>query len=223
MSKIIGLVAMGQSPTDVTPFLRPLFKPETQLLEQGILDGLSRSEIDALAPKAGVPPVITTLADGGTVTVARPLLEPLILKTIRDLKLQGADATIILCTGHFADIVLPPGILTVFPHRVIDGYIGALNHPDFRLGVLVPLPEQEENAFNKYRALGISAVTGNANPYGNVDYRKAAEKFQDVDVVVLHCMGFTGEQRSLVQEGCGRPVIQANVFVGGTVAAMLNA
>ena len=47
----IGLVTIGQSPrSDVVPDMAAILGPAVEIREAGALDGLARSEIDALAP-----------------------------------------------------------------------------------------------------------------------------------------------------------------------------
>lgn len=48
----IGAVTIGQSPrVDVTPDIMPIFGEQVELIQAGALDGLSREEIERMAPK----------------------------------------------------------------------------------------------------------------------------------------------------------------------------
>ena len=69
----IGLVTIGQSPrSDVVPDMATILGPGVEIREAGALDGLARSEIDALAPTGDDEILVTRLRDGSSVFLGKP-------------------------------------------------------------------------------------------------------------------------------------------------------
>jgi protein AroM len=75
--RVIGAVTIGQAPrVDIMPELTVILGPEVQVKEAGALDGLSKEEIAAFAPKKGDYVLVTRLADGSSVKVAEQYITP---------------------------------------------------------------------------------------------------------------------------------------------------
>src|SRR3989442_11153264 len=68
LSSVVGLVTIGQSPrADVVPEMATLIGPGVDVREAGALDGLTRGEIDRLAPTGSDEILVTRLRDGSAV------------------------------------------------------------------------------------------------------------------------------------------------------------
>ena len=82
----IGLVTIGQSPrTDVVPKMAVVMGPGVVVREAGALDGLSRADIEALAPSAGQEILVTRLADGSPVLLGKEKIVGLVEERIAAL------------------------------------------------------------------------------------------------------------------------------------------
>jgi protein AroM len=94
----------------------------------------------------------------------------------------------------------------------------------YALGVVVPLPEQIGQAKGKLSEITPKLHVVSASPYGPQDeIRQAAESLYEkrVDLVVLHCMGFSADHRKMVRDITQRPVLVANTIVARTVTELL--
>ena len=61
----IGAVTIGQSPrVDVTPDILPIFPENTELIQAGALDGLTREQIMQMKPEEGDYVLVSRLNDG---------------------------------------------------------------------------------------------------------------------------------------------------------------
>src|SRR5688500_18507552 len=97
--RMIGAITIGQAPRDdVVPEMEKLLGAGVRVLQEGALDGLSRSDIAALGPAQGDAALITRLTDGSEVIVAmRNLLGP--PQACLDRPAPQTEACVILCAG----------------------------------------------------------------------------------------------------------------------------
>jgi protein AroM len=99
--RTIGAITIGQAPRDdVVPEMEKLLGPGVRVLQAGALDGLSRADIAALAPADGQDALITRLADGSEVIVAKPAILGR-LQGCLDRLAPESEACVILCAGKF--------------------------------------------------------------------------------------------------------------------------
>src|SRR5881628_309209 len=102
LGSVVGLVTIGQSPrSDVVPEMAALIGPGIEVREAGALDGLKRSEIEALAPTGHDEILVTRLQDGSAVFVGEEKIVGLVEQRIAALERGGATLTALLCTGAF--------------------------------------------------------------------------------------------------------------------------
>ena len=207
--KVIGAVTIGQAPrVDIMPELTAILGPEVQVKEAGALDGLSKEEIAAFAPKAGDYVLVTRLADGSSVKVAEQYITPRIKEKIQNFFDQGIEVVALLCTGEFELVgkgllVRPQPILYNVTKAVADG---------LKVGVVSPAADQIPQSKKRWQQVGTEQVMVAASPYGDVaELEKAADalKRQQVQLVVLDCMGYTLAMQEKVRQITGAPVILA--------------
>jgi len=121
-SSVVGLVTIGQSPRpDVVPEMATVIGPAVDVREAGALDGLGRSEIDALAPTGHDEILVTRLTDGSAVFLGKQKIVGLVEQRIAALERGGATLTALLCTGAF------PRLRATRP--LIQPHPGAARHP----------------------------------------------------------------------------------------------
>ena len=64
---------------------------------------------------------------------------------------------------------------------------------------------------------GQTIRTAHASPYDGSDFAAAARTLADCDAVVMHCMGYTEEQRRAVADVTGRPVLLARRLLAAAI------
>ena len=178
---------------------------DIKAVEGGALDGLSRQEVRAGAPRDGEMPLVSRLRSGEEVIVGEDFVEERM--AVLAGQIPAGDVAAILCTGPFFGIPERPGLVKAGP--VFDRTLREAGSPGATVGMLIPEPRQEADARRRVPE-GCACVIGVASPYsdGGVQER-LAEEFRDVDVVGLNCLGYDGALEAAVARATGKPVVLA--------------
>lgn len=222
----LALLNIGQAPRhDLTEAIEQGLPPHVQARHVGALDGLSRTQVQMhFAPAEGGPCLISRLADGGTVTLDAQSIELQLQRTIDRLEEEGVEIIVLLCTGEFpalrtrsAWLVEPDAVVC----RTVAGLLGGA-----RAGVIVPLPQQEEEARAKWRTLSAQPLFAAASPYSPdahslVDAARTLES-QGARALVLDCMGYTPHHKKALRDaGIGIPVLVSGSVLAGGLSTFL--
>lgn len=215
----IGALTIGQSPRadDLTREVAATLGPDFRVVERGALDGLQRSEVADLAPPPGDYALITLLRDGTPVKLSKPRLIPLLEARIAELEADGVDAVLVLCTGPFPP--LRARVPVVRPQAALYHLAKGLAAPG-RVGLLVPLAEQVDQARAQCAAIGMDAVVAVSSPYGGDQLADAVRAFARADAALclMDCFGYSIAMKRAVQGALGRPALLARTAVARVVA-----
>lgn len=218
----VGMITIGQSPrSDVVPEITALVERPMRVVEAGALDGLSLEAVRGLAPGPADDTLVTRMADGTEVQVAKRHIIPRIQACIHRLAPE-ADALVLLCTGRFPDFDSARPFLE--PQGLVDRVVQAVAGPRGRVGVMVPAAAQIEGSRQQMASYGLTATVEVASPYaGGDEVRRAAERLSgsSVSVVVMHCIGYTAGMKAEVRRVAGKPVILARSIVGKVLEELL--
>lgn len=215
----LGVLTIGQSPrADVVPLL--VESLEGEIAEGGALDGLAEAEIAALAPAPGEYVLATRLRDGRQVTVSRERILPYVQSALDRLAPQ-VDAVLLLCTGEFPPLRCDR--LLIEPSRLLYHVVAGVAAGQL-LGVLVPLPEQVDEARRRWQAAGRVAAVAAVSPYGDGDFSQAAGVLREAgtELAVMDCMGYTREHKRRVVAAAARPAILAGTAVAAVLRELLT-
>jgi protein AroM len=222
--KRVGMITIGQSPRiDIVPEMREVIGPEIEIMETGALDGLTLEEVKRFYPRRGDYILCTRMSDGTEVVVAKRFILPRVQRCIDLLTERGAEILVFICTGHF-----PPFSskrLFVEAQKILDHFILALHGENERMGLLIPLSDQIEQARRKYRRLKGEMIIRSASPYASEDeVTQTAKELKKADphLIVMHCMGYTQDMKKKVMEVTGKPTILARTLVARTLKEMLS-
>lgn len=209
MTPTLGVVTIGQAPRiDLTPELAALLPP-CRIVEHGALDGLTATQIDAMAPQSGEHPVTSRLADGSSAVFGHRQSFDLVAAAIARAEDDGADLVLLACSGSFAGIAHRAPLLLV--ERLAHHAVAGLD-PDLRVGVVRPLAAQVLAASEVWaRSLGrppAAVDVADPNHDGVAASAAAAARIgPEVDVLVLDCIGFDEPMRRAAARASGRPVL----------------
>ena len=226
LGSVVGLVTIGQSPrADVVPEMAALIGPGVDVREAGALDGLTRPEIERLAPTGRDEILVTRLQDGSAVFVGKEKIVGLVEQRIAALEQGGATMTALLCTGAFPR--LRSSRTLIQPHPVLLGTLRGLSWPG-RLGVLTPSVPHVPQTEARWRRDGFDPVVVPLSPYEHEDAAAlarvgAAFRQAGAGLVVLDCMGFTRKTRDELRALTGAPVLLANLLVARVLAELCGA
>lgn len=221
----IGAITIGQTPRiDVTPEFEASLGISATLIQAGVLDGLSPEEARQFAPQKGDHILVTRLRDGTEIQIAEKHIQQRMPDCVRTLEAEEVDMIVLFCTGEFPQLVsrcpvIKPDVLLA---RLIPGIL-----PRGRLGVLLPSPEQRVSMQSKWQKTGLELVLDAASPYTGTEaeFRAAARRLAagKVDLIVLDCIGFTGEMKRIIREESGKPAILPRTLLGRVCGEILGA
>ena len=219
----VGLVTIGQSPRDdVVPEIRRYLPPGVEILEAGVLDGLSPEEIAAHAPASPERTLVTRLRDGREVVVDAEFVHRRLQGAIEELA-KEAEIIGLLCSGKFPKLASPVPLLV--PHELLRGFFSALVLPG-PLGVLVPSPQQVTPTERESRDWGVGAVVRALSPYRE-DAQTALEETayilrqRGVAAVLLNCFGYGEELKQSLSRSLERPAIAIRSLFARALAELL--
>jgi protein AroM len=222
MAPRVGMITIGQSPrSDVVPEIAALVERPMQVVEAGALDGLSLEAVRGLAPGPADETLVTRMADGAEVLVAKRHIIPRIQACIHRLA-PAVDALVLLCTGRFPEFESARPFLE--PQGLVDRVLQAVVGPGGKVGVMVPATAQVEGSRQQMATYGLTAQVEVASPYAGGDgIRWAAERLggSNVSVIVMHCIGYTAAMKAEVRRIAGRPVLLARSIVGKVLEELL--
>ncbi len=221
MATRVGMITIGQSPrVDVVPEVRALVGRPMDVVEAGALDGLSLDEVRRLAPGPGDETLVTRMADGTEVHVAKRHIIPRLQSCVDRLGSQ-VEAIVLLCTGTFPEFRTSLPLLE--PQRLVDRIVQAVA-PGGSIGLMLPAAAQAEGGRRKMQECGLLAKVAVASPYGRFEeISQAAAAFRDSEVraVVMHCIGYDAKMKAEVRRLSGKPVLLARSLVGKILEELL--
>ena len=219
----LGTVTIGQSPrSDIMPELLAAVGREVEVIECGALDDLDRREIDELAPVQGDYPLVSRLRDGSEVRLAERHVIERLKNCIRKLERQAIELVILLCTGEFPHLTASCPVLK--PDRLLVHVISGITESG-TLGVIVPMPQQQEVMKPKWQRTGLDVVSAAASPYSSTEAELAEAarrlKASGATLVVLDCLGFGSQHARIVRRESGLPVLVPRTLLGRIAAELM--
>jgi protein AroM len=211
----LGVVVIGQAPRrEIEHELRLVLGPGPAIELVGALDCMGRAEIDRLTPTGSDDTLFTKLPNGDGVVISKAAVVRGAQARLDTFAAAGTDVTLMCCTGAFKG--LEPRGPVVFPSAVLTGLAAALL-PRGRLGVLAPLPEQEDQVRHKWAERPWEVVVEPLLPIHTAAELEAASARlaeRRPDLVIMDCMSYTSAMKQTV-----RAITGARVLLGLSCAA----
>jgi protein AroM len=207
----LGFLTIGQSPrTDVTSDL-PESLRSLKIIEAGALDDLTTQQIVSLKPDKGETMYVSRLRDSSEVALAKERLVPLLIDKIKLLHHQDIDAIVLLCSGK---LKLESTGMIIFPSAILEHAVQSLLEGVGKLGVLVPENAQVQDAKAAWSRFAEDVKALSFSPYtGSIDsLHVCAKAFNDRDLIVLDCIGYSSEHRKTVRTLSGKPATSARTI-----------
>ena len=207
--RTVHFLTIGQSPRpDVVPEILGMLGDAAagiEAVEAGALDGLSREDIQAGAPRDGEMPLVSRVRSGEEVIIGEEFVEERMAVLLS--RVPAGDMAAILCTGPFFGIAERPRLVKAGP--IFDEALCHATPRGATVGMLIPEPRQETDARRRVPE-GSRCVIGVASPYSDdrVEAR-LAEQFREVDIVGLNCLGYHGPMETALARATGKPVVLA--------------
>lgn len=217
----LGLLVVGQSPRAEVEKEFERLVSGVQLDLRGCLDGLTRAEIDQLAPGAGETTLFTRLPDGAGVALSKAAVTKHGMAQLDALEKSGADAVVVLCTGDFpawADRRV------LFPSLIIRSFVKGVR-PKGHLGIFSPLENQLEDARGRWTEAGYQVTARALSPNASLAEAQAAGKKMaraTPDLLVLDCISYTAEIKQAVCAAARTPAVLAITAIARNAAELLE-
>lgn len=222
MPRRVAMITIGQSPrTDMHEMLHWLGS-HRDVFEAGALDGLTPSQVAAMAPGPDDYTLVTRLRDGSSVTIAEHLIIDRIQTAIDAAEAAGAEVVLLVCTGEFPPFRHRRPLLTA--HQLLLHGVFAIAS-GARVAVACPAPEQIDMMKTKWTGLSSDLLVTAASPYGDPgELQAAAAAMRDwgPDFVVMDCMGYTQGMKEAVSAVVGAPVLLARSVVARLAAEVVE-
>lgn len=211
----IGAITIGQAPrTDITRDILPLLPDYMTLIEYGALDDMNYKDIMAqFHPEPGDEVLVSRMRDGRQAKFTEKFITPLVQKKIDQAEAEGVSAIILFCTGVFPEF--RHQVLFIEPQPLFHAIAAKLSCGQ-KIGILVPEPDQIEQAYHTWGQSGISIEATAASPYLEFDKIVEASSFfkgKNLAFICTDCMGFTMEMKHCIQEITGLPVLLPRTLV----------
>ena len=206
---VISVLTIGQTPRDdITADLHRLLPETIKLQEYGGLDGLSRTEAEALCGYTGEGELLVTRMAGERemIRLSAERIFARLQDCITQAEAEGAQVHLMACTGNFPAYlherpILYPGVCQRQAALRLGGPVG----------VLIPNEGQRAQIAGWWAECGAADVKmAVADPFGPVEAVAAAAKElaeQGAQVLCLDCFGFTLEQKQAAERATGLPVV----------------
>jgi protein AroM len=212
----IGAVTIGQSPrVDIVPEILEVLGPGVEILERGALDGLSLKEVNDFRPGRRGSILITRMKDGTEVKVTRQYVVQRLTNSISELEGKGVELSILLCTEDFPEIESKKLLLR--PDKILQSMVEAVSQK-WKLGVIIPSPDQIQATKKKWGSRDSSVVVGVISPYTGAKKQifEMANNFKDlrVDLTILDCMGFNRMTKAVFRHVTTKPVLLPRTILG---------
>lgn len=225
MKRKLGAITIGQSPRlDVIPEMIPYLGENVEVIQAGALDGLTYEEILKFQPEEDDYVLVSKLNDGRSVKFAERYILPRLQACIDKLEAEGADVILFICTGVFPDIFTSSKPI-LYPQRILHGVTPQLVYKG-KVAVITPDQEQIVQSQKKWSETGADVIVVKGSPYSKEDEIAEAieelNKFIDIDIVVMDCIGYNQDMKNKVSEGTGKPVVLARTIVARVLGEILN-
>jgi protein AroM len=212
----LPVFVIGQAPRPDLEAEIAAAAPGLRIALRGALDGLTRAEIAAIAPRDGADTLFTMLPSGEGVAISKAA----VTQRLRAMLMETHGAILLACTGSFKGLPERPDL--VQPSAVLIGLAEALL-PRGRLGLFVPLAEQAASLGASRAREGLSISVQPLRPYADAATRAAAMAqmaAEKPDLVLLDCISFTRQDKEAAMAAMSCPVL-LSVAVAARAAASL--
>lgn len=219
--KNMWIIEMGGSPRqDLTQDVRRVLGNSFSIMEVGVLDGLSRKEVESHMVNGQEPQIKTITHEKKEITLSSDWVENKISELITSINPEKHDAILVACDEDYTSISVSSPVF--FPSRIFINAISSIV-TDKRIAVIFPVEEQIERLGKRWKKLSQNVTFEVSNPfdhaamiskikYLNVDF---------IDYIVLDCFGFTMKHKEEVEDITGLPCILSRAVVLGSMITLL--
>lgn len=221
----IGAITLGQSPrVDVMEDVVSILGNQIEVLEAGAMDGLTKVQIQKFAPREGEHVLVSRLEDGSMASFSEERSMPVLQKKVNELEKKGVKLIMVFCTG-IKKGMLQSSVPLIYPRELLNSTMSALGTEN-KMAVIIPLKEQIEQWAAKLSGNVGKIMIYAVSPYSEhcqQELLEVAHKIseEDVDYVLLDCIGYTVGMKNLVRSITGKPVLLGRSLMARIVQELI--
>ncbi len=214
----ITFITAGQSPrADVVAETRAHVGEECDLVEIGVLDGLSKSAIADLSPRRDERSIITRLADGSSVVVSEAWISRKVTHICAQYGRGPNDLAVVGSTGLFGVGRRSPYVIQA--QMALEQTIEVLFMAGQSVGHILPLASQVKV---RPSFTDVPYVGAHASPGDRGALLQACDRLAECDFIVLNSIGYTEADRIVVARMSSKPVLLTRRIVAGMLTKALR-
>ena len=243
----VGLVSLGQTPRDdLAKEIRQFVGCPMNVLEFGLLDGLSKADLskikdsyerpelrshqkDRIKESVDEPLLMTELRDGSKINLTLDYASERMIFLYNELALQPIDLVVLMTT-----IICPtpaPARATIFCDKIVDRAIETFAGSGLNVGVIISLesqrqllryataPELQASANADFES---SIFIAAATPGVDIEMKAALNTLKGCDVFVLHSISYSESKRKQLAAYLDKPVIHARRLIATAIREALE-
>ncbi|WP_323989431.1 AroM family protein [Nguyenibacter sp. L1] len=206
----VAFVTIGQSPRDdVVPSILDLARTPIRATQFGVLDNLDEAALAVMAPGLDAPKLVSRLRSGHEIYLDKVRTTLCLLDMLEAIDRQGFDLIVLLCTCHIPELrALNLRTPFIEPQRLMD--VSAVGLLTGLCRVALIFPTRQAVTHRSYE--GVDTVTSWLSPYTYAQEDPGWTERLDavligVDLIVMHCVGFSEEIRVILQHRYKCPVL----------------
>ena len=195
---------------------------EVEIVEKGALNGLDLDAVKNLSPGPADRILVTRMKDGTEVKLAEKHIIPRMKNAMGELEEDDVEFIILLCTGDFSEIDSSKILLR--QDRIIKNAVNAILGKG-KLGIVVPSSDQIQTAGNKWETTNLDVIFETLSPYSCTEQQiiEKADKIknEDVDIIVLDCIGFDQKTKTIFRDITKKPVLLPRTLIGSVLREII--
>lgn len=216
----VALVTAGQTPRDeIVRDIAAFLPPGTEIVEYGVLDGLSDADIAALAPGEADRCIATRLASGRTVVCSRAAIEERVQEKLSSMTGGDFDLVGLLSTGFVREFAGCCPVINL--QRALESTIAALATAGRRVGLIQPIERQlrEPDA----RPAGYLLARTWLDPNQAADLTRVAAELTHCEALVLNSIAYDEATGDRLAKLTGKAVLLPRRVLGAAARMLMDA
>lgn len=217
----VAVVTLGQTPrSDVVPELCELTGRPMEPVEFGVLDGVGADVLARIAPGPGEPALLTRLRDGSDIVMSIDWTSDRMQEIYSEI--AGLDIDLVVLMSSLLGAVPAPAQTTIFCDRVIVRTIETFTDAGLRVGILLSLDSQGDMVVRDRTRRPEMVRAAIARPGDHAALATAIDELNDCDVLILHSVTYSEDERRKAAARSGKPVVIARRLVASAIREALD-
>lgn len=217
----VAVVTLGQTPrTDVVPELCELTGRPMEAIEFGVLDGVDADVLARISPGPGEPALLTRMRDGSDIVMSIDWTSDRMQEIYSEI--AGLDIDLVVLMSSLLGAVPAPAQTTIFCDRVVVRTIETFTDAGLRVGILLSLDSQGDMVVRDRTRRPEMVRAAIARPGDHGALEVAIDELDDCDVLILHSVTYSEEERRNAAARSGKPVVMARRLVASAIREALD-